>query len=971
MTEVNIDIVNQGYESHPDDRVVIYSPANRNHAGQIISTAVTEIPLVNGKASKDLAPGPVAVRLECLGIADTSEKTGYVPESGPVSLWDVITDWTPALVDQGIIAILASAENALTQVSDAVATETVSIRADMVPRQIVVDSLIGDGGQFRNRTPWVASGGTLAHVNSATIVTGDGTSATISTQRAAGFIPEIQGGHTLYVRVNVRSRSVTCQALRVRLASPAGEVVVTRIDAPPHMGWQVVNGIAVVPASWGTVPVNIYIEGLWETAAAATGQEIEANGLTWIDITQAYGAGNEPSIKYVTRQKMKTPADPIIGPTVWDSNFARASRAELVDIEENLSAQVAQVTAGIAPKVAELSYPSTVAATNLLGNGFISQPAWAATTGAALTLSGGSGVATASSTTSPLGMRRTTPITVQAGDVLWVSARMRARNFQASAYKIRISDGTTEVSSDITSPAHLSWVTLSGTITVPQSLATKPLTVSVVAESTAIVSGSIVEVYRINMLNLTTMYGRGQEPPSAEILAIVSTLPNESVDGTVQNFHRDPVVVTKKALPDLIAGTLPDITDGMVETALVGKLPAREDWSPSKPGVILRFDDGYSNNLELAAPVLKKHGFRGYLAMCTRWQGQRPGGVVMEPAQVQQLASEYGWEIGSHTSEHMDAVGHPSFIRGLDESLADLASWAGVGYPNTFTYPNGSRTRQTDREVYLRFAKCQLTSSPETAPTPHDQPTFFTGWAVASGTATEATKDLQVERMKTYVRESMRRGHVAVLGFHGIELTAPTAVAYNLDLPTFTHIIEWLASEGIPVILPRDMPPHNLVADGGFNEFQVHPWGTGAAHPWGVSPYALADRWQRVTTGQYSGLAAMKITGTTAKNSSFSQGIAVRPGETYRIHALAKAMPTSGTVTIEAIPRDLTGDVVGTTHVIATVAAGTWADHTGEITIPAGATTVHVIARATDFIGEAWVDHLALFPTWLYDPLAI
>lgn len=273
--------------------------------------------------------------------------------------------------------------------------------------------------------------------------------------------------------------------------------------------------------------------------------------------------------------------------------------------------------------------------------------------------------------------------------------------------------------------------------------------------------------------------------------------------------------------------------------------------------------------------------------------------------------------------------------------------------------------------MYLRFAKCQLTSSPETAPTPHDQPTFFTGWAVASGTATEATKDLQVERMKTYVRESMRRGHVAVLGFHGIELTAPTAVAYNLDLPTFTHIIEWLASEGIPVILPRDMPPHNLVADGGFNEFQVHPWGTGAAHPWGVSPYALADRWQRVTTGQYSGLAAMKITGTTAKNSSFSQGIAVRPGETYRIHALAKAMPTSGTVTIEAIPRDLTGDVVGTTHVIATVAAGTWADHTGEITIPAGATTVHVIARATDFIGEAWVDHLALFPTWLYDPLAI
>ena len=102
MTIVEIDITNVASETHPDDRVVLYAPANRNQAGHIISTATTEIPLVDGKGSKELSHGPVVVRFECLGIADTREKIGYIPESvgdDPVSLADVIMDWTPALID--------------------------------------------------------------------------------------------------------------------------------------------------------------------------------------------------------------------------------------------------------------------------------------------------------------------------------------------------------------------------------------------------------------------------------------------------------------------------------------------------------------------------------------------------------------------------------------------------------------------------------------------------------------------------------------------------------------------------------------------------------------------------------------------------------------------------------------------------------------------------------------------------------
>lgn len=117
MTVVSIDIRNIAGETHPDDRVVVYSPAERSVAGQIISTAVEVISLTDGQATRDLRHGPVVVRIEALGVADTREKIGYIPKAvegaDPISLADVIQDWTPALVDQGILAILIAVERAV------------------------------------------------------------------------------------------------------------------------------------------------------------------------------------------------------------------------------------------------------------------------------------------------------------------------------------------------------------------------------------------------------------------------------------------------------------------------------------------------------------------------------------------------------------------------------------------------------------------------------------------------------------------------------------------------------------------------------------------------------------------------------------------------------------------------------------------------------------------------------------------
>ncbi|MDO5374228.1 MAG: hypothetical protein Q4F10_12310 [Corynebacterium glutamicum] len=91
MTLVNIDIRNVASETHPDDRVVFYSPTLREApGGGLVSTAEQVVPLVDGVGEIDLTPGPVTVTFQCRGISDTRPKSGTVPDTGPVDIADVI-----------------------------------------------------------------------------------------------------------------------------------------------------------------------------------------------------------------------------------------------------------------------------------------------------------------------------------------------------------------------------------------------------------------------------------------------------------------------------------------------------------------------------------------------------------------------------------------------------------------------------------------------------------------------------------------------------------------------------------------------------------------------------------------------------------------------------------------------------------------------------------------------------------------
>lgn len=117
---------------------------------------------------------------------------------------------------------------------------------------------------------------------------------------------------------------------------------------------------------------------------------------------------------------------------------------------------------------------------------------------------------------------------------------------------------------------------------------------------------------------------------------------------------------------------------------------------PPKP-IILTFDDGYEDNYSEMFPVLKAHGMTAVVYVITNEIGKAGYLTLDELKEMQQ----YGLEIGSHTSDHLDLTTLDAHTqrRQLKESKTFL-EWSGLSTIYSFSYPNGAFN--ADLEKILR-----------------------------------------------------------------------------------------------------------------------------------------------------------------------------------------------------------------------------------------------------------------------------
>jgi peptidoglycan/xylan/chitin deacetylase (PgdA/CDA1 family) len=174
-------------------------------------------------------------------------------------------------------------------------------------------------------------------------------------------------------------------------------------------------------------------------------------------------------------------------------------------------------------------------------------------------------------------------------------------------------------------------------------------------------------------------------------------------DGTII----DPIIYYHRVSPDADpdTGVTPEVFDrqmgflkgigflGVPLKTILSDVP-----STASRRIAITFDDGYSDNLEWAAPILEKYGFRATIFCISgkpgrlsdwdkdpRWVGH----PLLDIKQMREL-DQLGFEIGSHTRTHPDLskLSDRAVEEELIGSRKELEDMLGRSV-ETFCYPYG------------------------------------------------------------------------------------------------------------------------------------------------------------------------------------------------------------------------------------------------------------------------------------------
>jgi peptidoglycan/xylan/chitin deacetylase (PgdA/CDA1 family) len=112
---------------------------------------------------------------------------------------------------------------------------------------------------------------------------------------------------------------------------------------------------------------------------------------------------------------------------------------------------------------------------------------------------------------------------------------------------------------------------------------------------------------------------------------------------------------------------------------------------PPKNSIIITIDDGWKNAKTIAAPILKKYGFKATLFIYTDLIKSKPNNITLCWDEIKEMVDEGSVEVQSHTASHSDLtkLKEESLERELGESQKIIKENLGINV-TYLAYPYGN-----------------------------------------------------------------------------------------------------------------------------------------------------------------------------------------------------------------------------------------------------------------------------------------
>lgn len=374
-------------------------------------------------------------------------------------------------------------------------------------------------GDFRNGTTgWEAAASTQEVLSDPALGkvvlrnTGNGAGQNVYARNT--IEKSIKKGNLYYYKTLFRVTNSLCVTLQTWLRLNGNTVLFDTISAPTANVYYTQKNILSFSED-GSLSINArhnYVD-----TATASGKEMDVASVLFVNLTEVFGKGNEPTVEEMDRLLAKYPNSFFDGTVNLTPKLLDDLRYLMSDVQMPI--------------------------TNGVLNGDFSKgtESWTADS---CSFVESNGVLVVSSIGIQSPRPRQTTIPIATGDVLYAKTKVKSLSSNVTRFQHRLIGSVTTGTSvlvSLESPVVGQWYEFSGLLTVTSQVGNWSYAlISNLQDST--ISEPILEVDNVIHLNLTQIFGKGNEPTQAQMDALLATYPNSWFDGTVNLAENKRVI---------------------------------------------------------------------------------------------------------------------------------------------------------------------------------------------------------------------------------------------------------------------------------------------------------------------------------------------------------------------------------------------------------------------------------------------